>query len=117
MELRLSDADRARYGGPEWLPWDQGGRLTVDEATHLQELVGVGYGAYRKWLNSGVPAVIQWALWLSLRRVGVDASWDDLADLDLLGVGYRDTPEPEGKDPGSTPPSPSDSDDSSTPQP
>lgn len=119
MQLRLSDADLARYGGPEWLDWDDGARLTIDEATQLQELLGIGYGAYRKWLSTGGQdaRVVQWAVWLTLRRGGTDVPFGDLADLDVLNARYRATPEPEGKDPGSTPPSPSDSDSGSTPQP
>jgi hypothetical protein len=119
MQLKLSDADRDRWGGPEWLDWDEGARLTIDEATQLQELLGVGYRSYRTWLGSAErnPSVVQWVFWLSLRRAGTVVAWDDLGGADLLAARHRDDPEPEGKDPGSTPPSPSDSDSGSTPPP
>lgn len=116
FELRLSDDDRARYGGPEWLPWDSA-RLTVSEAELLQELLGVSVTTYRtSWMASGEPATWRWGLWLSLRRLGVEVPWDDF-DPDLLGAIARKPAEPEGKDPSSTPPSPSDSDESTSPPP
>lgn len=104
MQLRLSDADRARYGGPEWLDWDPD-RLTYTEAVLLQERVPVDVTTYvRTWLGGGSPEATKWAFWLSLHRAGVDVDWDTF-DLDILGTrGQR--AEPEGKDPGpeSTPP-------------
>jgi hypothetical protein len=118
MELRLSDADRARYGGDEWLPWDSS-RLTVSEATLLQELpdLGISVAKYRaSWLASHEPQAFRWGLWLALRRSGVDVPWGDF-DPDLLGASLRVDPEPEGKDPSSTPPSPSGDGGSNTPPP
>jgi hypothetical protein len=115
MKLRLSDADRDRYGGDEWLEWDNT-RLTVTEAELLQELLGVSVGVYRStWLASGSPTVIRWALWLSLRRSGVTVPWDDF-DPDLLAARYREGP-PVGKGPSSTPSSPSGDGGSSSPPP
>jgi hypothetical protein len=117
MELRLSDADRARYGGDEWLTWDGGERLSVSEAELLQEQVGVSWAVYRgPWLNDRSPTAVKWAFWLSLRRTGVDVPWAEF-DPDLLAISSRKPVEPEGKDPSSTPPSPSVSDDGSTPPP
>ncbi len=104
-QLRLSDADRARYGGDEWLDWNPD-RLTYAEAVLLQEHVGVDVATYaNSWLGGGSPDATKWALWLSLRRAGVDVDWDTF-DPDILGTRAQRPVEPEGKDPASssTPP-------------
>lgn len=113
MELSLSAADRGRFGGDEWLEWDPD-QLSYDEAERVQELLGVKFTSYPAWLKDGTAAAIRWALWLSLRRAGADLPWDDFKP-ELLGVRVRR--EPLGKDPSSTPPSPSGSDESVTPPP
>lgn len=113
MKLRLSDVDRARFGGDEWLEWDSS-RLAYDEAEQLQELLGVKFTAYPEFLKSGEARGVRWALWLSLQRAGVDVAWDDFKP-ELMGV--RVLREPPGKDTPSIPPSPFDSDESTTPPP
>lgn len=105
MRLRLTDGDRAQYGGDEWLDWDPD-RLTYSEAVLLQEHTGVDVGTYvRSWLGGGSADATKWALWLSLHRSGVTVDWDAF-DPNILGTRRQRTPEPEGKDPGpaSTPP-------------
>lgn len=115
MKLRLTDADRARYGGDEWLDWDSS-RLTVSEAEELETLLGIDVATYgNSWLRSGKPVAVRWALWLSLRRSGVDVAWDDF-DPDLLGARAQSDP-PVGKDTPSTPPVPSGSSGSDSPPP
>lgn len=105
MKLRLTDADRARYGGDEWLEWEPD-RLTYTEAVLLQQHVGVDFGTYVKsWLASRSADALHWALWLSLHRAGVTVDWDSF-DPDLFGVRAERGPESEGKaaGPASTPP-------------
>lgn len=113
MKLRLTDEDRARYGGDEWLEWDSN-RLAYDEAEQLQELLRVKFTAYPDFLGSGEAATIRWALWLSLRRAGVEVAWDGFKP-ELMGV--KVLREPPGKDLPSTPPTPSGDAESTTPPP
>jgi hypothetical protein len=102
LRLRLTDADRARYGGDEWLDWDPD-HLAYSEAVLLQELVGVTPAEYvRSWLGGGTADATKWALWLSLRRAGVEVDWDSF-DPDIIGTRVERAGESEGKDP-STPP-------------
>lgn len=111
MKLRLTDEDRERYGGDEWLVWESD-RLTYTEAVLLQERFGVDVRTYtRTWLGTGTADTLWWGLWLSLRRAGITVDADAF-DPDLLGVRVERDPEPEGKDPGpsSTPPTTSEPD-------
>jgi hypothetical protein len=102
VKLRLADADRDRYGGDEWLEWDPD-HLSYSEAVLLQQHCGVDVATYvQTWLGGGSADATKWALWLSLRRAGVEVDWDTF-DPDLLGTRRQRDPEPEGKDP-STPP-------------
>lgn len=117
MKLRLTDGDRARYGGGEWLEWNPD-RLTYTEAVLLQERLGISVAEYaKKWLAGGSADATRWALWLSLRRAGVEVDWDSF-DPDILGTRVQRTVEPEGKDPGpsSTPPTTSEPDSITSPQ-
>lgn len=92
--IRLTAADRERYGGPEWLDWDDGRKLTVAEATALQEHVGAAWEKYGQWLREGGVVAIKWCLWVSLRRAGVEVDWAAF-DPDLLGAEITRDPEPE----------------------
>lgn len=112
MKIRLTDADRERYGGPEWLDWDQD-RLTVSEAEAFQDLirdengnpVPIGrYGGPGGWIANGGPAATKWVLWLCLRRAGVTVDWAGF-DPSIISVAVLHDPEPEvevaaGKAPG-----------------
>lgn len=99
MKLRMSDADRVLYGGPEWLDWDPG-RFTVSEAeafqAHVRDEAGnpVPIAKYSAWLDTpGLPQT-KWALWAALRRAGHEVAWDML-DPDLLDLqAVRDEPAP-----------------------
>ena len=88
--LRLSEADRERLGGPELLPFVFGG-ITNREAIELSRL---GYKTPTMWRaalsadEQGMDAMA-WtaAVWLSLRHAGVET--DILAlefDMDRLRV-------------------------------
>lgn len=112
MKIRLTDADRELYGGPEWLEWDAG-RFTVSEAEAFQEHIRDEQGnpiapqKYQQWLqqNKSSITVIKWAMWLGIRRAGVAVGWDAF-DPDFLRAAFLADPEPEpaakpaGKAPG-----------------
>jgi hypothetical protein len=94
VKIRLTDADRELYGGPEWIEWDPD-RLTVAEAEVLQEHLGVDFNAYRgTWLREAGVAAIKWAAWVGLRRAGVTVAWE-VFDPDVIGFQIQADPEPE----------------------
>lgn len=99
--IRLSDADRERYGGPEWLDWDEE-HLSVAEAEILQEQLGVAWTGYTSWLRESGVAAIKWCLWVCLRRAGVVVDWAAF-DPNLLAVAIERTPEPEAEPEGKAP--------------
>jgi hypothetical protein len=134
IHLRLSDVDRERLGGPEWLDLDHYS-VTAREAAILQrgfdldgEHVAFEHpGEWRKALSPDGDS--PWAatlvlVWLALRRAGVQVALADL-DFNLDSLAYRVDPSPEpavedaaaeaspGKD-DEPQPSPSDGDESST---
>lgn len=81
MRIRLSDADRERIGGPEWLEVDMT-RLTTSEALKLEE-AGIPYGEFH---SKGLLAILT-RVYVGLLRAGVTppAAAVDL-DLDLVGM-------------------------------
>lgn len=110
MKIRLTDEDRGRYGGPEWLVWDAGKWLT-SEAEAWQEHIRDDQGnpipvtGYQTWLQQPTIAKIKWTMWIALLRAGVEVAWDEFHP-DFLGADWLDDPEPEpaakpgGKAPG-----------------
>lgn len=102
MKIRLSDADRALYGGPEWLDWDPD-RLTVGEAEALQEHLGVTWQGYDAWLVKNGVAQIKWVLWVGLRRAGAATDWAAFDPEILRTVVERPEAEPEVAPKGKAP--------------
>lgn len=112
---RLGDADRARFGAPEWMPLELMD-VTLDQVTDLSERFGfeiedwpeaffgkVGEDGERKsprWQ-------IQTAVWLALHQSGINVPYENVGQIAVLRVQWRKEEEP-GKDEGSSdsPPSP-----------
>lgn len=104
--IRLSDADRERFGCAEWLELDQN-VLSLEEAEQLDD---AGIDALR-WDrpaeglvdDAGNPRVsargVRVAVWLALNRNGSKVSLAELEAVNFRQIAYR-RPEPEqGKDP------------------
>jgi hypothetical protein len=100
--IRLGDADRERWGCPEWLEFPAS--LPVRDAKALQ----AAGGKYLDYFNRDEPAGWQVIVWLALHRAGITVKLDELEDLDLAAISIADV-EP-GKAPnsdnesGTTPP-------------
>lgn len=103
MFLRFSDADRERWGLPEWVDGDWQ-TMTVAEAEALEAAGG-------KWstiADEGLEAA-KGRIWLALYRAGVNKGIADLGDVQLANM--RSAAQLPGKgeatsEPGSTPTSP-----------
>lgn len=93
--IRLVDADRERFGCPEWLE-------RVDEVPTIREAMALeaAGGSLADWPKPGVPMTLGnylvWA-WMALRRNGVMPPPLDEFDISL-GFDYED-PESPGKAP------------------
>lgn len=116
MKIRLSDADRERIGGPEWLDCSLD-LLPVREAEAIEDATGIEPLEAIKLMiparepHPTDPALIRYRytprgmrlrVWLGLHRAGVEVSFDEL-DFDYSQfAGWRTAQvEPEGKDDGS----------------
>ena len=100
MRLRLSAADRERFGCPEFLPAPLNS-VTVREAIELQKLGYPTPGALAGALRvdtDGAPDYGAWAalVWLALRRGGVEC---DPATLDFDVVTLEVLPDEEPVEP------------------
>ncbi len=111
--VRLSDADRERFGVDEWLDYDLG-RLTVVEAETLQERFGVDPDDRFVWFrgapvvkdgqpvtgDDGEPVyrrsvvVYRFLVWVALRRAGCVQDPDSL-DFDYDDLQFRRAPDPK----------------------
>lgn len=90
--MKLSDEDRAKLGGPEWLEFED--RLSTREAEQI-EAAGM---SYRELLALNKPATAPakaWrlAVWLCLNRAGVEIPLDEVhfnlfgLEPEIVGVG------------------------------
>lgn len=125
--FRLGDADRERFGCPEWLPVDLTA-CTIAEVTELSDRFGFELEDWPDALFGEVPFEFagepdadkhrrkpRWWLsaytWFGLHQAGIDASWDDVGKIAILQIGHRDdespgkapAPEPEAPPPDPTP--------------
>lgn len=106
-QLRLTDADRERYGGPEWLDLDLD-CVTIEEAEAIDEAGG-------DWtdVDTSTAKGTKTRIWLALYRANAKPPAFDEFSFNVIGLRGRS----EGKDEGSadesssTPPT----SDSSTP--
>jgi hypothetical protein len=77
LQLRMCDADRERYGGPEWLDYD----AAVLDDTPCDELEDIeaqtGVVLFRAVQEPEAAAALRLWLWLALARAGVDIAWPD----------------------------------------
>lgn len=128
LQIRLSDADRERYGCEEWLDADAAS-VSVREAMALQPLGFTSPTDWRQALRGDVveedgkpvlrpdgqplrrqgrqyPAALLGLVWLALKRSGVQVGLDDL-DFDMDNLDIEAPPEPEQADePGKDPSTP-----------
>lgn len=92
MKIKLTDADRARYGAPEWLDGNLE-RLLVSEAEAFQANVrdaqgnAIALGKYAEWIRAAGVIGVKWRMWLGLHRAGVGVDWAEF-DPDLLGAEF-----------------------------
>lgn len=115
-QLRMCDADRERYGGPEWVTYadDQVIDLTFDELVAIEDAIGMSMVQLR-----GVEARLYTArgcraiLWIARKLAGQD---DDFAEfkpnvqrLDMIPV-FPDPDEPAGGDDADPPDGPTSAD-------
>lgn len=106
--LRLSEADRERLGGPELLPFDLRG-ITNREAIEIAKLGYKTPNLFRKAVFGEEDLdILAWtgAVWLALRRSGVDTDIRTLEfDADRLTYEPDEPPaEPqESGEPGKAP--------------
>lgn len=134
MKLRLSDAERERYGVAELLDVDLKG-ITLAQAEDLYDATGLAVDDVIKNISEGKPAVRggkpvlddegkpavevdhrAWCalFWLAVRAAGVDVEWADFRrhyryrqagyQVEPADLGKAPTPDTPGGD-GSTTPS------------
>ncbi|GGK32178.1 hypothetical protein GCM10010124_26220 [Pilimelia terevasa] len=106
--IRMCDADRETYGGPEWLGFNL---ATLTDDTDLGELEAIEAAtdtvlAVAVAEPAGVRAIRLW-LWIGLRNAGVNVEWAKFRPK-VLRVAWEagDALPPDGGPP-STDPSPS----------
>jgi hypothetical protein len=88
VRIRLSDEDRERLGGPEWLEVD------LDHyPVELAETIEAAGGEWREFRNDR-PASIRMWVWVGLRNAGITVDLTSLT-FDLIGTRQEVTP---GKD-------------------
>jgi hypothetical protein len=116
VKLRLTDADRERLGGPEWLDGAVN-PLRVREAEALEDATKLSTAAALEAMEPTLEPMpggqkiryhysargIRLRVWLGLFRAGVETSYADLDfDAQFLLIHHEaEPPQPEGKDDGS----------------
>lgn len=94
--LRMGDADRERYGGPEWVAFDVG-RLFHTASSQLEQFEA-DTGMRMWWLLLELPGrgakVTRAVLFIARRLAGVQETWDGF-DPAPLQVRWREQPPPE----------------------
>jgi hypothetical protein len=115
MRFQLCEQDRERFGVGEWLDFDLRA-ISLKDMTWLSEKFGFDPEDWpNPWLGEltldqagdpdAVPKPPRWRnqamCWMLLRQNGVDASWDDAAEVHYLLIRMEPDPEPEspGKEP------------------
>jgi len=83
MFLRFSDADRERFGIPEWVELDAAS-VTLGEAEALEE----AGGDWTTLFDKGMKAT-RTRLWLALHRAGYTASTAELMAINIVGLESR----------------------------
>jgi hypothetical protein len=118
MRFQLCEADQKRFGLGEWLSFDLRA-ITLKDMTWLSDKFGFDPEDWpNPWLGEltleqagdpdAVPKPPKWRnqamCWMLLRQNGVDASWDDAAEVhDLLIRTEREPSDPEPESPGKEP--------------
>lgn len=115
IELRMCDEDRARYGGPEWIPLDLDRLVDAPASTLERWEEEVGYAIELACAQAGAThppsRPVRILVWLARKqggdlaggideRTGRPESFARLADLRTMQVRIRDisTPDPEAVD-------------------
>lgn len=120
QNLRLTDADRERYGGPEWLDTDAAlawlNGLPFDELDAIEKqmrpelgVVLLRFMAYEAYSDS--LSAFRGRAWLALRQAGVDIALAEFKP-DIVRIGWRPE-DPADADPpadGASSPSPNSTD-------
>lgn len=117
MDIKLSEADRERFGAPEWITF-QLDRLAAIEAATIQHETGLAPGDLTKairyryqvrqagaWVDwtplekdppppAGARIVTDYdawtaVVWVALRRAGRPVPWPEVAEFDVLGFDIR----------------------------
>lgn len=109
LRIKLTDADREKYGLPETVELDlERPRLLDVRRLKLNVFVPTGDGRRRgmEWaeLRNGVLSGSEFsngaALWIAARRAGAEVAWEEF-DIDVNGI---DVDAAEGEDPNSSAP-------------
>lgn len=107
LELRMADADRARYGGPEWMPFDVA-RLLDTPADVLEQWeaeIGCPMELIIREMSDDTARAQRACAWLTLRQHGIEVPWADFVPA-TLRMHIRTVPAGEGDadPPASAPP-------------
>lgn len=101
IRLSLSDADRERLGGPEWLDFDTED-VEIGDMIHVQDVCGLDLLELLDRFPRD-PRALKAAVWFGLKRAGVVHDFAALS-FKAFGIGHDlNGAGSEGKDP-STPP-------------
>lgn len=76
--FRLSEADRERYPGPEWLQYDTAVVLDLDLDTleKIEETIGWTMVEFGAQLSRGSARSMRAMIWIARKLAGCDDAWD-----------------------------------------
>lgn len=101
MYIRLCDADRERYGGPEWLNLEPDGLLDVPASQLAEWEREIGLSVMQIINDDRLSAhAVRGATWIALRMAKVDLPY---ADFDPLTLKARLLAHPPTTDAGKEP--------------
>lgn len=108
LRLRMCDPDRERYGGPEWLTFDNAKLRDTpcDELSAIEARTGIVLAEAVD--NPAAAGAMRLWLWLALDQADVHVDWDEFTPRTLrVQVGDGDPPD-QGPTAATEPSQPSD---------
>lgn len=97
LELRLGDADRARYGGPEWLPFDvdQVMDTPADRLEDIEDEIGRSMEHIIDEMGRETARARRACAWLALAQSGVNVPWAEFVPA-TMRIRTRAVPDGDG---------------------
>ena len=86
LRIKLSDADRKKYGLDEWLDLDLG-RAMLSDIKRVKLEVGMEWVEFHNAVVRGSDYALGAATWLAVRRTN-DVAWDDV-EVDVRGCQFE----------------------------